>query len=382
MESCMGHLVLILSLLSFNQKQVEVGAFFTDRRRSNSEIFRQLRSASRPHFFNNNARQAKSDIDAGSSDIDISIKSYRHKHFKLTYMHKRASVGREKDRPIILIHPVGIGLSSWFWTRVMESYIDGPAIYAPDLIGCGLDHGASPWIPNENGLFFPLSWVEGVEELINSVVIPQWEKERQPTPMPLSGFFGENQRDGGCGCLVVAQGGLAPVGIMLAKRNPLHVGALMLASPPTYRDITTAIPEKELQRNYSFLCSPTFGGLAFAMLESRSIIKFFSNLFLFQDYCCLQWLDEIKREVRDDARAPVQAFNAGLLQHRSFEDDLKEMSQPLLVVSGEDDKRVLDRQLYLSELNKKCTLTTIDGLNVVPWENPVGVVDLVKELGY
>ena len=82
-----------------------------------------------------------------------------------------------------------------------------------------------------------------------------------------------------------------------------------------------------------------------------------------------------------EARTPVQAFNAGLLQHRSFEWELKELPQPVLVVSGEGDKRVLGRQLYQSELNK-CTLATIEGCNVLPWETPTGVVDLIKELGY
>ena len=118
--------------------------------------------------------------------------------------------------------------------------------------------------------------------------------------------------------MVISQGGLAPVGIMLAKRNPMQVETLMLTSPPTYKDITTAVPEAELQRNYNFLCSPVLGGLAFALLESRGLIQFFSNAFLFQGKCDEEWLDETQRELCVEARTPVQAFNAGLLQHRSF----------------------------------------------------------------
>lgn len=200
------------------------------------------------------------------------------------------------------------------------------------------------------------------------------------------------------------------MGIMLAKRNPKQVEKLMLTSPPTYDDITTAIPEPELERNYNFLCSPVFGGFAFAVLESREIIKLFSNLFLFQEDCGEEWLDETQREICVEARTPVQAFNAGLLQHRSFEEDLKELilddatsetsgtsasapipnnknpstreiAHQILIVSGDGDKRAVDRQAYESELDR-CTLTTIEGLNVLPWENPVGVIDLIKGLGY
>jgi len=349
---------------------------------------------------------------------DILIESYEHKTFKkLTYLYKKASPGREGDRPIILIHPVGIGISSWFWKKVMmQSFTNSedkcnddyknssdnnnsgnPPIYAPDLIGCGIDHGGDAWYPNENGLFFPLGWVQGVETLMNDIIIPTWYEEqnngkKSASPSSLSRFFGNrqnNQNDGisnsdgaGAGCLVIAQGGLAPVGIMLAHRNPLHVQNLMLTSPPTYDEITTPIPESELRTNYDFLRSPKLGKLAFAALESRSIIKFFSNLFLFDDDCDEEWLDETERESRHlEARTPVQVFNAGLLQHRSLEEELKELGQSMVVVSGEGDKRVLDRQLYRDEL-EKCTLTSIGGCNVLPWENAAGVVELIKELGY
>lgn len=356
---------LAVVLLAF--LQIYADAFFIGNRRGTHQPF-----ASHLTQTNDNA-----EILAPDSD-DVSIENYQHKNFNLSYLYKKAAPGREKDRPIILVHPVGIGLSSWFWKKVMRSYTDNPPIYAPDLIGCGLDHGADAWYPNEKGLFFPLSWVEGVETLIGTIAVPRWKESQTP----LSRFFGDNQSSTkGGGCLVVAQGGLAPVGIMLAQRNPLQVEKLMLTSSPTYLDITTAIPQSELQTNYNFLKSPILGGLAFALLETRGIVKFFSNLFLFQDVCDEQWLDEAQREISVEARTPVQAFNAGLLQHRSFEYELKEMPQPILLVSGEGDKREIDRQQYKSELGK-CTLTTIEGCNVLPWENPVGVVDLMKELGF
>ena len=311
------------------------------------------------------------------SNNNIKLQRYTHKSFNLTYLYKEAAPGREKDRPIILIHPVGIGLSSWFWKRLMDSYDDNPPIYAPDLIGCGIDHGADVWDPDEIGLFFPLSWVEGVETLMNEIVIPKW-RESQVLPS----MFGVNrQGNESKGCLVIAQGGLAPVGIMLAKRNPITISNLMLTSPPTYQDITTAVPTAELQRNYEFLRSPIFGSIAFKLLESRALIKFFSNRFLFQDECDEEWLDETGQESVVAARTPVQAFNAGLLQHRSFEEDLKESPQPKLIVSGEGDMRAVDRQPYKEQLDT-CTLITLPGLNVLPWESPNALVDQIKELGY
>ena len=173
---------------------------------------------------------------------------------------------------------------------------------------------------------------------------------------------------------------------MLAARNPSStVKALMLTSPPTYQDVTTAVPQAELQRNYEFLRSPLWGNLAFGILENRTMIRFFSNLFLFSDNCDDEWLDETENESRYlEGRTPIQAFNAGLLQHRSFEVELQESTQPLMVVSGADDKRAVDRVGYQeSTITKKsCQLKTLAGTNVLPWENPKGIVDLIKEMGF
>ncbi len=227
------------------------------------------------------------------------------------------------------------------------------------------------------GLFFPLSWVEGIETLLETVIIPRWKQ--QPSWNNLLGKIAGG--NGNEGCLVIAQGGLAPVGVMLAKRNPLNVGSLMLTSPPSYKDMTTPVPKKELERNFNFLQSKIFGSLAFTILESREIIRFFSNLFLFSSECDDQWLDETQKESCVDARPPVQIFNAGFLQHRSFEEELKNSKQPKVIVSGNGDKREANRQLYRSELDQ-CALKTIQGLNVMPWENPIGVIDLIRELGY
>jgi hypothetical protein len=96
---------------------------------------------------------------------DISIETYSHKDGwdNLTYRYKPAAAGFEENPPIVFIHPVGIGCSSWFWTRLMDQWKEGPAMYAVDLLGCGVESGADEWIPEEKGLFFPLSWLRVVK---------------------------------------------------------------------------------------------------------------------------------------------------------------------------------------------------------------------------
>lgn len=289
---------------------------------------------------------------AARDAASISVGSYAHKNFNVTYLFKPAAPQKENEPSVVLVHPVGIGLSSWFWEKMMEGYSDNPNIFAPDLLGCGLDHGASAWDPDEQGLFFPLSWVEGIETLINEKVNDE-------------------------GCTVVVQGGLAPVGFLLAARNSQKVKRLILTSPPTHEDTVNAVNEDELQRNYDVLRSNFPGSFIFRLLEMRSLIKLFSDLFLFEDGCDDRWLDETQREIRVEGRTPVQAFNAGLLEHRGYLDELREIAQPVTIVSGNSDKRASDREGFRADV-MNCELISLDGCNVLPWENPMGVRKLIS----
>eukprot|EP00967_Tisochrysis_lutea_P140419 scaffold256524_cov44-Tisochrysis_lutea.AAC.1 len=283
----------------------------------------------------------------------VMLDAYDYDGWRLAFRHTPASPGHEADPPLLLVHPVGIGLSSWFWDRFTEAW-EGGEVYAPDLIGCGM---SDTWQPAERGLFLPLDWARGCEAL--------WRAHIQRP------------------CIVIAQGGLAPVGIVLASREADNwsgskaVSHLVLTSPPTWADLTSPIPEDQLLRNYNALRSP-LGRMAIGLVESRAAIRFFSDLFLFEHKCDERWLDQARSECSEAAREPVYAFNAGLLQHRSYEQQLLDMTQPTLVISGRGDKRMARRTGYASGM-KACTLCTLPGLNVLPWEAPNDVGNAVKE---
>ena len=75
------------------------------------------------------------------------LREYEYDGWKLTYRHKAASPGREADAPLLLVHPIGIGLDSWFWEKFLGAWTGGD-VYAPDLIGVG---GGDAWDPAERG---------------------------------------------------------------------------------------------------------------------------------------------------------------------------------------------------------------------------------------
>jgi len=143
--------------------------------------------------------------------------------------------------------------------------------------------------------------------------------------------------------------------------------------------MTTATPEEQLAKNYNFYRS-FWGKLAFAALESRWAVRLFSNLFLFLEECDERWVDlSTSREATTvEARPPVAIFNSGFLQHRSYEDELREViEQPVLIISGSGDKRAEKRVEYGSEM-KLGTLATLRGTNVLPWEAPAKVCEAIQ----
>ena len=283
----------------------------------------------------------------------LEASTYEHDGWRLAFRRKAAAAGHENDPPLLLVHPVGIGLSSWFWKRFIAEW-QGGEVFAPDLIGCG--QLGDSWDPDERGLFLPLDWVRGCEAL--------WREHIQRP------------------CVVVTQGGLAPVGAVLASREAdnwrgsLAVAGLVLASPPTWQDMTVAKPVAEVERNYAFLRTP-LGGASVALLENRAAIRFFSNLFLFEEEADAAWLDEACADCSAAVRAPVLAFNAGLLSARDYSAELCNTYTPTLVLSGTTDKREADRRLYASQM-LSCRLGSVRGCNVLPWESPRETCDAVR----
>lgn len=317
---------------------------------------------------------------SNDEEQQTTIESYSFRDWNLTYRHKKLSSQPEKkdkgwaslklkrqqnwDQPtkstVILIHPVGIGMNSWFWEKLINTWQDDNNqsydIIAPDLIGCGIANGGDAWDPSLQPLSFPLGWVQGIEPLL-----------------PTSGK-----------CIVVAQGGLAPVGVLLAARNPSIVTNLILCSPPTYQDMTLAVPESELERNFRFLTDPRTADPAFWILEQPWAVRFFSNAFLFANPCDDEWVQNAMTGTQSAdgipvslVRNPVAAFNAGFCQHRSFEEELTTLSQPTLILTGRGDKR--DRQGYVDAM-KDCTWAQLlNCCNVLPWEDPVQVQLAIQE---
>ncbi|GAX14889.1 hypothetical protein FisN_29Lh105 [Fistulifera solaris] len=309
------------------------------------------------------------------NEVALRTYSYKFKDYNVTYRYKPPAPGHERDAPLLLIHPVGIGLSSWFWENFMDAWEYGGPVYAPDLWGCGKveDDDHLRQMPSSS---FPDRWVDACENMLSLSVDSSTPKKS------LFPFVGKSWSSSSTTSrwVIVAQGGLAPIGVRVVHRNLSQISHLILTSPPTWSDMTTTVPRKDLQRNDQFLRSPVWGSLAFRLLETRWAVSFFSNLFLFASNNVndtTRWLDCVQAGVGPAQRYAVMAFNAGFCQQTSNEKELTELPQPTLILQGDEDKS-RNRDEYVQKM-KDCRIQTITGKNVLPWESPDTVCRAIRE---
>ncbi|KAJ8602933.1 hypothetical protein CTAYLR_001507 [Chrysophaeum taylorii] len=286
----------------------------------------------------------------------ITQRSYSYDGWKCSY---RYLDGAKDRKPLLLIHPVGIGLSSWFYEPLMEALHEeyGGEVFAPDLIGCG---ASEAWDPGKRGLFIPLDYARQCEEL--------WRLEI------------------GRPCVVVVQGGLAPVGVSLAARRndlwdgPRAVENLVLASPPSWDVLAGGSSKDAVARNYDLWSGP-LGKAGYKILRRRSFVRFFSNLFLFANKADERWIESCCDEAKQiEKQWPVFAFNAGIVNARGLYDDLVELKQRTLILEGIRDSRKSSRDAYLDFLQKCKRHVVDDALNVLPWEAPNETARLLAAL--
>mmetsp|Transcript_12957 Transcript_12957/g.39121 ORF Transcript_12957/g.39121 Transcript_12957/m.39121 type:complete len:358 (-) Transcript_12957:1338-2411(-) len=279
----------------------------------------------------------------------IQQRAYRYDSWRLSY---KFAPGSKELPAIVLVHPIGIGLGSWFWTPLIEALgkTTNAEVYAPDLIGCG---DSEPWRPQERGIFIPLDYSRQLEEL--------WRQEIQRP------------------CVVVAQGGLAPVAVHFATRQaddwdgPRNVERVALASPPGWPSLSRGAQSRDnVLRSYA-AWSSRVGQAAYDVLRRRPFVEFFSNAFLFAESADDEWLRECcDGATRPGAENPVFAFNAGIVNVRGLGEEMTAfMTQPVLLLEGERDaKRKPSRDDYVAALADCQRVTVKNGLNVLPWEQP------------
>lgn len=92
---------------------------------------------------------------------------YTWKNYRCAYKHYAPPTSEAEDStPLMLIHPIGVGLSGRFWHRFCHAWYQNDRtnpIYNPDLLGCG--ESDMPHIA-----YTPSDWANQLQHFLQAVI--------------------------------------------------------------------------------------------------------------------------------------------------------------------------------------------------------------------
>lgn len=250
--------------------------------------------------------------------------------------------------PLLLIHPIGVGLSRTFWQRFCEEWYgtgQRNLLYNPDLLGCG--ESDMPQVA-----YYPSDWAEQLQYFLQTVI---------KTPVVL-----------------VVQGALLPVAIDLIHLQPDLIQGVVMSGPPARTLIAKTTATWQQRVSWNLFHSPAGSGF-YRYARRSQFLRSFSirQLFAKADAVDAKWLAMLKQGSADLAsRHAVFSFLAGFWR-QNYTDKLAAIAQPTLVVMGEQassisrkgkaetpDERLQD---YLAHLPNGEGVK-LSGRNVLPYE--------------
>lgn len=266
--------------------------------------------------------------------------------------------------PLLLIHPIGVGLSGKFWQRFCQIWQEKGyknPIYNPDLLGCG--DSAMPHLA-----YYPIDWAEQLNYFIQTVI-------KQPV-------------------ILVVQGALFPVAIKLVglqnqgNTDTNWVKKLVLSGPPPWPLMTKATSNLKQKLQWNLFFDSPLGNGFYRYARTRKFLSSFSTKRLFADAAAVdeEWLNTLGEGAKPMAsRYAVFSFLAGFWRE-NYQEQIMAIQQPTLVVMGEKASSIgregkaetAAQRLaeYLKYLPNGEGLK-ISGRNVLPYESTYEFVEAI-----
>lgn len=223
---------------------------------------------------------------------------------------------------LLLIHPIGVGLSRHFWQPFIEALQTASSkqtassaqkIYNLDLLGCGDSD-----MPQR--AYYPQDWAEQIAYFIDQVA-------QEPV-------------------VLVVQGALLPVAVkLMSLPAAASVRGLVFSGPPAWPLMTTSTPAWKSKLAWSLFSSP-LGSAFYRYARREKFLKSFSErqLFARPEEVTDEWLMMLHKGSRDmNSRYAVFSFLAGFWR-QDYESAIKKIQQPVLVVMGENASTI-DREV-------------------------------------
>ncbi len=287
-----------------------------------------------------------------------SSKFYRWNNFRCAYDVIAPQNSTPEGIPLLLIHPIGVGLSRHFWQRFCDEWEkqgNRNVIYNPDLLGCG--ESDMPHVA-----YTPIDWAQQLEYFIQNVVT-------KPV-------------------ILVVQGALFPVAIELVNNLPDLITGIILSGPPAWSVMTKPAPEWQQKLLWNLFFDSPSGNLFYRYARRKKFLQDFSVKQLFDSERDVddEWLDTLRVGAKNPAtRYAVFSFLAGFWR-KDYQKAIESIQPPTLAVFGElassisksgkkdsTEKRLAD---YTSHLPKG-TAIKIPGRNVLPYESTFEFVEAI-----
>ena len=289
---------------------------------------------------------------------------YSWKNFRCAYTVYNSNNAVPETSALLLIHPIGVGLSGIFWHRFIEAWLSqnpDAVVYNPDLLGCGASDMPSV-------AYCPIDWAEQLQYFLETVI-------KKPV-------------------ILLVQGALFPVAIKLVqqlKQSGLVKG-LVLSGPPAWRIMVEPAKPRQQKLLWNLLFNSPLGlGILFYLYaRRRQFIESFSVRQLFGDpqQVDLNWLDSLSQAAQNNqSRYAVFSFLAGFWRE-DYRSAIAKIAQPTLVVFGKQASSIsregktetpqerLDNYLQHLPQGQGCL---IPGRNVLPYESTSDFVQVVRD---
>lgn len=289
---------------------------------------------------------------------------YLWQGFRCAYQVSTKGNPQSTTPALVLIHPIGVGLSGIFWHRFIDAWLEqntDSILYNPDLLGCGDSDMPSL-------AYYPVDWAAQLKYFLETVV-------KRPV-------------------ILVVQGGLFPVAIKLIQQPPAPnlISGLVLSGPPAWRTMTKAAQpqQQKLLWNLFFNSPVGLGNLFYRYARRRQFLESFSVQQLFAEETDVDqnWLDSLKQGAGDlQSRYAVFSFLAGFWRE-DYSSAIAQITQPTLVVFGDQASSIsqegkvetarnrLDTYLENLPQGQGCLMP---GRNVLPYESTSEFVRVVTD---
>ncbi len=228
-------------------------------------------------------------------------------------------IKKGQGTPILLLHNLTVGSSSYEFHKIMESLSKKNEVYAMDFLGYGLSD--KPYLTFTNYLYVQL-----ITDFVKNVIGKRTD--------------------------VIASGDSCPVTVMTCHNNPEVFGKLVLINPQDLYELNQ-IPSRQTRLLKLLIDTPILGTFIYNMLTSKEAFKktfqdtYYFNPGYIEESEILAYFEAA--HIYDYHSKHAFSSCLGRYLNMNILHALKEINHSILIISGEEKKNshtITDNYIY------------------------------------